>query len=72
MKTEDQNRLLQSVYQSMEEKLKEEELFRTADEYASMSTWQMFQPFVTAVSPEFTLEIVFDESTSNQVTAAQE
>lgn len=72
LKTEDQNRLLQSVYKSMEDKLKEEELFRTADEYASMSTWQMFQPFVTAVSPEFTLEIVFDETTSNQVTAAQE
>ena len=71
LKTEDQNRLLQSVYKSMEEKLTEKEVFQMADEYASMSTWQMFQPFVSAVSPEFTLEITFDESTSNEVTASQ-
>ena len=71
LKTEDQNRLLQSVYKSMEEKLTEKEVFQMADEYASMSTWQMFQPFVSAVSPEFTLEVTFDEATSNQVTASQ-
>ena len=72
LKTEDQNRLLQSVYKSMEEKLTEAEVFQMADEYASVSTWQMFQPLVTAVSPEFTVEIVFDETTSNQVTASQD
>lgn len=72
LKTEDQNRLLQAVYKSMEEKLTEPELFRLADEYAEMSTWQMFQPLITAVSPEFTVEIAFDETTSNQVTAQQD
>ncbi len=69
LKTEDQNRLLQAVYKSMEERLKEEDLFQMADEFAQMSSWQMFQPIVTAISPEYTVEIVFDEETANQVTA---
>ncbi len=72
LKTEDQNRLLQAVYQSMEDRLKEADLFKMADEYAVMSTWQMFQPLISSVSPEFTLEIRFDEATSNQVLAHQE
>ncbi len=72
LKTEDQNRLLQAVYKSMRERLSEPDLFETADEYAKMSAWQIFQPLITAVSPEFTVEVGFDESTSNQVKAVQE
>ena len=72
MTTEDQNRLLQAVYDSMEERLQEEDLFRMADEFAQMSCWQMFQPLVTAISPEYTVEIAFDETTQNEVTAEQE
>lgn len=72
LKTEDQNRLLQAVYKSMEDRLDEDDLFQMADEYASMSSWQMFQPLVSAVSPEFSVEIGFDEATSNQVTAHQD
>jgi len=68
--TEDQNRLLQSVYQSMEERLIGEDLFKMADEFAQMSSWQMFQPLVTAISPEYTVEIAFDENTKNEVTAS--
>ena len=67
LKTEDQNRLLQAVQNSMKEKLTEEEQYKMADEYATMSTWQMFQPLITAVSPEFVVEIEFDETTANQV-----
>ena len=71
LKAEDQNRILQAVYNSMEERLNEEDLFRLADEFAQMSTWQIFQPLVTAVSPEYTVDIAFDETTKNEVTAVQ-
>ena len=66
--TEDQNRLLQAVYASMEERLVSADLFGMADEFAQMSAWQMFQPLVTAISPEYTVEIEFDSSTANEVT----
>ena len=65
IKTEDQNRVLQAVQSSLKEILTEEEQYRMADEYAIMSTWQMFQPLITAVSPEFVVEIAFDETTEN-------
>ena len=70
--TEDQNRLLQAVYQSMEERLVGDDLFKMADEFAQMSAWQIFQPLVTAISPEYTVEIVIDETTENEVTASMQ
>lgn len=70
LKTEDQNRLMQAVRDSMKERLTKEDVFEQADEYAQMSTWQIFQPLISAVSPEYTVEIEFDENTEHLVTAA--
>lgn len=58
--TEQQNKLEQSIIKAMKEKLETDELYKKADEFAQMSVWNMFQPLVTAVSPEYTLEVEFE------------
>lgn len=58
--TEQQNTLEQSIVAAMKEKLETQELLDKADEFAKMSVWNMFQPLVTAVSPEYILEVVFE------------
>lgn len=57
--TEQVNEIEQSVKVAMSTELNTKELFAKADEFAKMSTWQMFQPLVTAVSPEFVVEMEF-------------
>ena len=57
---EQQNTLEKSVQDSMREILMKEELFKQADEFAKMKTWEIFQPLVSAVSPEFRVEIEFN------------
>lgn len=57
--TEQVNEIEQSVKDAMSTELNTKELFAKADEFAKMSTWQMFQPLVTAVSPEFVVEMEF-------------
>lgn len=58
--TEQQNTLEQSIIKAMKEKLETDELYSKADEFAQMSVWNMFQPLVTAISPEYTLEVEFE------------
>lgn len=58
--TEQQNTLEQSIIVAMKEKLETEELLSKADEFAKMSVWNMFQPLVTAISPEYILEVDFE------------
>lgn len=58
--TEQQNTLEQSIVAAMKEKLETEGLYSKADEFAEMSVWNMFQPLVTAISPEYTLEVEFE------------
>lgn len=58
--TEQQNTLEQSIIQAMKEKLETQDLLDKADDFAKMSVWNMFQPLVTAISPEYVLEVVFD------------
>ncbi len=57
---EEQNELEQSVENSMRERLVEKELFEQADRLALLKTWEIFQPLITAVSPEYTVETVFE------------
>ena len=58
--TEQQNTLEKSIQDAMKEKLETDELFSKADEFAQMSVWNMFQPLVTAISPEYVLEVEFE------------
>lgn len=58
--TEQQNTLEQSIISAMKEKLETEDLLNKADEFAKMSVWNMFQPLVSAISPEYVLEVEFD------------
>lgn len=57
---EEQNELAKSVEASMRERLDSEDLYAAADEFAVMKTWEIFQPLVTAVSPEYKVEMVFE------------
>ncbi len=58
---EQQNELEKSVKSAMEERLLQKDVMEHADEFAVMKTWEVFQPLVTAVSPEYKVEIVFGE-----------
>ncbi len=59
--TEQQNELEKSVKEAMREKLNTSELLEKANEFAKMKAWEIFQPIVSAVSPEYTVEIEFDD-----------
>ncbi len=56
---EDQTELEKSVKAEMETRLNKEDILNSADEFAIMNTWQIFQPLVSAVSPEYTVEVEF-------------
>lgn len=58
--TEEQNELEQAIQQTMTESLQNPKLLEQADAFATMKTWEIFQPLVTAISPEFVLEVEFD------------
>ncbi|MDO4198720.1 MAG: DUF4230 domain-containing protein [Erysipelotrichaceae bacterium] len=57
---EQQNELEKSVKASMEEVLLTDTLLNQADEFAKMKTWEIFQPLISAVSPEYRVEISFN------------
>ena len=56
---EEQAALENSVLKDMREHLSSKDLMDAADKFAEMKIWEIFQPLVTAVSPEFKLEITF-------------
>lgn len=56
---EEQTALENTVLEEMREHLSGTELMTAADEFAKMKIWDLFQPIITAVSPEFRLEIKF-------------
>ncbi|MDO4500541.1 MAG: DUF4230 domain-containing protein [Erysipelotrichaceae bacterium] len=58
---EQQNELEKSVQSSMRETLLQETLLNQADEFAKMKCWEVFQPLISAVSPEFVVEIEFNK-----------
>jgi len=55
--TEQQNELQKAVEDSMREELEKEEILAQADEFAKLKTWELFQPLVSAVSPEYVVQI---------------
>ena len=45
----------------MEEKLKEEKTSEEADRFAKMSVWELYQPIISNMDPEYQLEVEFSE-----------
>lgn len=54
---EDQNTLQKAIRDSMKERLEKEDLFAQADHLAELKTWEIFQPLITAVTPEYTVKV---------------
>lgn len=57
---EETKQLETAVYDSMHERLTQKDLYEEADRFAILKTWEIFQPLITAVSPEFKVEIAFE------------
>lgn len=57
---EEQNEVEKSVKETMTKSLDTKELYDQADEFAKLKTWQIFQPLVTSVSPEYIVEMKFN------------
>ena len=57
---EQQNRIEKAVEDAMRGYLGSDEVLAEADKFAEMKCWDTFQPVITAVSPAFTLTIVFE------------
>ena len=55
---EEQNTIEKSVRETMKQTLDSSDLYSQADEFAKLKTWQIFQPLVTALSPEFVVEMI--------------
>ncbi len=53
MTAEEQNILETSVYDAMKERLDSEDLYAQADTLAKLKTYEIFQPLITAVSPQY-------------------
>ena len=54
----------------MEEKLVEDKANETADRFAKLAVWEMFNPMVTSVSPAYQFEVVFEDESDNENSAA--
>ena len=54
---EQQTEVQKAVQQTMTEYLSQDSVLAQADEFAKMKTWDTFQPIVSAVSPEFKVNI---------------
>lgn len=59
---EEQQILSESTYNSMLESLDQPAMYQTADEIALLKVREIFQPLITAVSEEFLVEIVLDDT----------
>ena len=56
---EEQALLENSVIEDMRTHLSSKDLMSAANDFARMKIWEIFQPLITAVSPEYKLEVVF-------------
>jgi len=61
LSAEESNELEKSVMSAMEERLNRDDLLIQADEFAVLKTWEIFQPIIASVSPEYTVEMEFSE-----------
>lgn len=60
LSSEDQNDVYIAVKNAMEERLSQKDIMDSADEYAVMKTWETFQPLISAMNPEYKVEIQFE------------
>ena len=58
---EDQAKIQIEAQNKMEEKLIEEKIVDEADRFGKMAVWEIYQPIITNVSPEYSLEIIFTD-----------
>lgn len=58
---EDQANIQVEAQNKMEEKLVEEKIADEADRFGKMAVWEIYQPIITNVSPEYSLEIIFTD-----------
>ena len=58
---EQQNQLEVAVNDAMRERLLKTDLTELAEEYAKLKTWEVFQPLISAVTPEYKVEIAWEE-----------
>ena len=58
---EDQANIQVEAQNKMEEKLVEENIADEADRFGKMAVWEIYQPIITNVSPEYSLEIIFTD-----------
>ena len=56
---EDEAKVEMEAEKKMEETLLKEQMLRQADRFAKMTVWEIYQPFVAQVSPEYTFEVSF-------------
>ena len=49
-----------AVLTAMRERLDAADMYREADRFATLKTWEIFQPLVTAVSPAYKVEMEFE------------
>ena len=59
MTVDAQKEVTEKVRQNMEQKLKAEKAAANADRMAKLSVWEIYQPVVTSVSPEYTVVVEF-------------
>ena len=60
LKPEEMAEVQKQARKKMEKKLKEANSMQEAERFAKLSVWEIYQPIVIGVSPECTLEVVFE------------
>ena len=56
---EERNEVITRVKSNLAQKLKDEKVLDIADRMAKLSVWEIYQPVVTKVSPEYTVVVEF-------------
>ncbi|MBQ9062172.1 MAG: DUF4230 domain-containing protein [Eubacterium sp.] len=56
---QERTEVIADVKQNMEQKLKDDKIIENADRMAKLSVWEIYQPIVSKVSPEYTVVVEF-------------
>ena len=56
---EERAEVIADVKRNMENKLKQENVVEIADRMANLSVWEIYQPVVSGVAPDYTVEVEF-------------
>ena len=57
---EDMSKIQAEAQKKMEQKLTDDSIRDQADRFAKLAVWELYQPIISAVAPEYTLEVTFD------------